>query len=127
MATSQDFANWLCSDALLPHYLALAFVAEGDHLMKFGKGSTHTTIYYPELKALHISMPSVAEQCEIVRRVENALTRLGATAAAYTAAAAEMDRLDQSLLAQAFSGKLVKQAPSDEPAEALLARIRANC
>ncbi|CBS87296.1 restriction endonuclease subunit S [Azospirillum lipoferum] len=34
-------------------------------------------------------------------------------------------RLRQSILAAAFSGKLVPQDPNDEPAEALLARLRA--
>jgi type I restriction enzyme S subunit len=35
-------------------------------------------------------------------------------------------QLDQSTLAKAFRGKLVPQDPSDEPASALLARIKAE-
>jgi type I restriction enzyme S subunit len=35
-------------------------------------------------------------------------------------------RLRQALLKWAFEGKLVDQAPTDEPAEKLLARIRAE-
>ena len=35
-------------------------------------------------------------------------------------------RLRQSVLAWAFEGKLVDQDPADEPAEKLLARIRAE-
>lgn len=34
------------------------------------------------------------------------------------------ERLRQSILSRAFAGKLVPQDPNDEPAEALLARIR---
>jgi len=41
---------------------------------------------------------------------------------AHAAAVAELDRLDQSLLARAFSGTLVPQDPADEPAAAVLAR-----
>src|SRR5262249_10250035 len=37
---------------------------------------------------------------------------------------ADLDQLDQSILTKAFRGELVPQDPNDEPASALLARIR---
>jgi type I restriction enzyme, S subunit len=37
-----------------------------------------------------------------------------------------VDKLTLSLLAKAFRGELVAQDPSDEPASALLARIRSE-
>ena len=39
---------------------------------------------------------------------------------------ARAERLRQSILKQAFSGRLVPQDPDDEPASALLERIRAE-
>ncbi|UTG97462.1 restriction endonuclease subunit S [Sinorhizobium meliloti] len=45
MATSQDFVTWTCSEALVPEFLVKALIAEGEGLRKFGKGTTHTTIY----------------------------------------------------------------------------------
>lgn len=47
MATSQDFVTWTCSPAMLPDFLKYALLAEGDDIRRFGKGSTHTTIYFP--------------------------------------------------------------------------------
>ncbi|QHU98943.1 hypothetical protein, partial [Synechocystis sp. CACIAM 05] len=46
--------------------------------------------------------------------------------ARYQKAKAYTDKLTQSILAKAFRGELVPQDPNDEPAEALLERIRAE-
>lgn len=66
MATSQDFANWVCSDAIVPQYLAYLFLAEEGALHRFASGAVHSTIYYPELKAFHVAMPPVGRQKQIV-------------------------------------------------------------
>src|SRR5262249_2884289 len=49
MAASQDFATWTCTQALRPKYLMYALMAEGEDIREFGEGSTHTTIYFPEI------------------------------------------------------------------------------
>lgn len=126
MATSQDFATWTCSSALLPEYLMLALLAEGDDIRKFGMGSTHTTIYFPEIRALHIALPPLEEQREIVARTEAAFARAIRLEAEAARATALLDRLEVSILAKAFRGELVLQDPADEPASALLDRIRAE-
>lgn len=46
--------------------------------------------------------------------------------ARYTAARKQVDQLTPALLAKAFRGELVPQDPNDEPASALLERIRAE-
>ena len=66
MATSQDFANWICSDKLDRRFLAYLFLAEQESLFRFASGAIHQTIYYPELKAFHICAPSLPEQQRIV-------------------------------------------------------------
>jgi type I restriction enzyme S subunit len=90
------------------------------------KGVAVRGINIGDVRALQIPLPPLAEQCEIVRRLDCALGRLDAAAAAHAAAVAELDRLDQSLLAKAFRGELVKQDPADEPASQLLTRLRAQ-
>ncbi|MFT8480439.1 restriction endonuclease subunit S [Gluconobacter oxydans] len=124
MATSQDFATWTCSDALIPEFLMFALMAEGQDIRKFGMGSTHTTIYFPEIRALHIALPPVTEQIEIVRRIHSDLSRLDRLETEAQRALTLIDRLESSLLAKAFRGELVPQDPNDEPASVLLNRIR---
>jgi type I restriction enzyme S subunit len=57
MATSQDFVDWICTDALDPHWVRVVFLADREALQRFGKGSVHKTIYFPELLSLHIAIP----------------------------------------------------------------------
>jgi len=37
-----------------------ALMAEGENIRNFGEGSTHTTIYFPEIRALHICLAPLA-------------------------------------------------------------------
>ena len=73
---------------------------------------------------MHFSLPPLAEQQEIVRRVEGLFALADQIEARFTKAKAQVDKLTPSLLARAFRGQLVPQDPTDEPAEKLLARIR---
>lgn len=126
MATSQDFVTWTCSEALEPKFLMYALLAEGEDIRRFGKGSTHTTIYFPEVRAMHIALPPLEEQRAIVARVEAALSPLKKLREMAKAEQDRLNTLDQSILAKAFRGELVPQDPADEPASALLNRIRAR-
>jgi len=57
MATSQDFVNWVCSPRIDPHYLKYVLIAERDSMHRFASGTTHQTIYFPEVKAFHVALP----------------------------------------------------------------------
>ena len=69
---------------------------------------------------------SPAEQAEIVRILDARLEAAEALDKEVAASFARADALRQSILKKAFSGELVSQDPDDEPAQALLARIRAS-
>jgi type I restriction enzyme S subunit len=88
------------------------------------KGVAVRGINIGDVRPLQIPLPPLDEQREIVRRLEIAFARLDAAAEAHAAAVAELDRLDQALLAKAFRGELVPQDPADEPATVTLQRLR---
>ncbi len=66
MATSQDFVNWVCDPKVLDYrYLKYALLAEGTSYSRFSHGTTHQTIYFPEVKAFHLCTPSRHTQSAI--------------------------------------------------------------
>ena len=79
-----------------------------------------------KLAAMTVPLPPLAEQRSIVAEVERRLSVVQQAEAASEASLARSERLRQSILKQAFSGRLVPQDPDDEPASALLERIRAE-
>jgi len=65
MATSQDFVNWVCSDRLDYQFLKYVLVSERESFLRFASGTTHQTIYFPEVKAFHVCLPPVCVQRRI--------------------------------------------------------------
>lgn len=107
MATSQDFVTWTPGPALSAKYLLHALRVMRPFLLGFlATGSTHKTIYFPDLMDLRIPVPDRAEQDEAVRRVEAvAESRAGARAALER----EVDLLreyKQSLITAAVTGQI---------------------
>tara|TARA_R110002167_G_scaffold77944_8_gene216083 strand:- start:9708 stop:11945 length:2238 start_codon:yes stop_codon:yes gene_type:complete len=115
MATSQDFVNWVCSQALVPKYLMYALIAEGDGLRDFGKGTTHTTIYFPEVKAFHVCVPPRKEQIRIVTKIEECFSDLDAGVKALNRVQTNLKRYRASVLKAAVEGKLTEAWRADHP------------
>ena len=73
-----------------------------------------------------VPIPPSAEQLRIVAEAERRSSLLDAADRSISAGLSKAEQLRRSLLAAAFSGKLVPQDPSDEPAEVLLEKISAE-
>jgi type I restriction enzyme, S subunit len=118
-----------CSLRLLPEFLTyLLNSPAGRHYCWKVKtdGVSQSNVNAKKLGAFTFELPSVEEQKEIVLRVEKCFNAIAQLEAEYQKALKLCDRLDQAILTQAFSGKLVPQDPTDEPADVLLDRIRAE-
>jgi type I restriction enzyme S subunit len=71
MATSQDFANWVCGDEIIPEYLLYVFRSMDQEFDRLMQGSTHQTIYMPEISTFQTPLPPVEEQREIVAYIQD--------------------------------------------------------
>ncbi len=70
MATTQDFANWVCGPRLNNEFLWFVFQAMADEFKRIRYGSTHNTIYMPDIAAFRLGLPPSMEQLAIVRHLE---------------------------------------------------------
>lgn len=121
MATSQDFANWVCGPKLSPRYLVQVFRHMSREWDRLQEGSTHQTIYMPVFKKLQILLPPIAEQEKIAdageafdRRIEAEQRKLDELANVRAALAQELLsgrlRLPASMVARFASGAAALEA-----------------
>ena len=93
---------------------------------KDSKATSQAAFGIKKMRKIQLTYPPLAEQTEIVRRVEQLFAFADQLEAKVASAKTRIDHLTQSILAKAFRGELVPQDPNDEPASVLLERIKAQ-
>ncbi|KZN14621.1 restriction endonuclease subunit S [Marinomonas sp. TW1] len=89
------------------------------------RSTAQSNLFLGPIKELDIPLPSLEEQTEIVRLVDQYFAFANTIEQQVQKAQQRVDKLTQSILAKAFRGELVPQDPTDEPADELLKRIAA--
>lgn len=105
MATSQDFVTWTCGQLLDPFYLLWCLRSmRADLLGRLALGSTHKTIYVPDLQMLRIPLPPVAEQQRIVSSIRAANEAVDTTVDVIDRQLALLAERRQALITAAVTG-----------------------
>jgi type I restriction enzyme S subunit len=122
------FRARIVSPDLRPRFLSWYGNSSGQrYFFDEGKQTTNlASINMTKLKALPVPLPPLAEQDRIAEEVERLLSIADEMDGVVAQDVRRCQRLRQSILKWAFEGKLVDQDPTDEPAEKLLERIRAE-
>ncbi|HET6385114.1 MAG TPA: restriction endonuclease subunit S, partial [Armatimonadota bacterium] len=100
-------------------YIKLFLLDNYQRIRKLSAGGVQPNLSIGIICRTMIPLPPLAEQDEIVRRVESLFALADRVEQRVAAAAARADRLTQAILAKAFRGELVGQEPAEEPAGVL--------
>jgi type I restriction enzyme, S subunit len=117
-------------DDLAPEYLEIALKSRTARryfrAAAQGIAGSMPKIDQATVEQFRLRLPPLDEQRRIVAEVERQLSVIDAVRSAIDTARRRSATLRRSILERAFRGELVEQDPSDEPASALLDRIRAD-
>ncbi len=106
MATTQDFANWVCGCRLLPDYLLYCLRGMPSEFERLKMGSTHNTIYMPDIRTLTIPLPPLEEQKAIVDHVRASVGALDELMDTATTAITLLQERRAALISAAVTGKI---------------------
>ena len=121
MATTQDFVNWICGPSLLPEYLLQCFRAMARYLLGMTMGSTHQTIYMPDVERFTTPVPPLDEQHRIVVHNAEHRRQIDALIAKTREQIAKFQEYRTALISAAVTGKIDLRPgrERDKPLQAL--------
>jgi hypothetical protein len=105
MATSQDFANWVCGADLEPAFLSWVLQRSKDYILTLASGAIHQTVYMPAIQQFHVLIPPFETQKTIVATLNHQLHWAETITARALAQLEGIKALPAALLRAAFSGQ----------------------
>lgn len=106
MATTQDFVNWVCGPSLRPEYLLYVFRAMKHEFNRLTMGSTHQTIYMPDVSRFTTPIPPIDEQDQIVAWIRHQAGYIDGLVDTVRRAIERLRELRTALISAAVTGKI---------------------
>jgi type I restriction enzyme S subunit len=106
MATTQDFVNWIPGDRISSEFLLQCFRAMRPEFDRLMMGSTHKTIYMPDVVKFVIPLPPPEEQAAIVQHIRDETARLDALVAKVKESIQRLREYRAALITAAVTGKI---------------------
>jgi type I restriction enzyme S subunit len=106
MATSQDFANWVCGPRLHNEFLLWTFRAMRPEFSRMMMGSTHNTIYMPDIAAFRFGLPPLQIQEAIASHLAKQAKEIDALIGEATKSEALLLERRSALISAAVTGKI---------------------
>lgn len=128
-AFTNSLLRFRARSGVLPEWALLVF-RRHMHVGRFKKEARITTniahLSAARLKKVEFPIPSIQEQEQLIKLASERLGALDNLISEIGHRKQQATALRRSLLTEAFAGRLVPQNPTDNPAEELVARIRAE-
>jgi len=127
-ASNQQINAIIPYDSILPEYIYFICISPQFQKSIVGNASATTLpiLNKSSFEVLLLPLPPLPEQQKIVEEIEQRFSVADEVEKAIDNSLKQAERLRQSILKKAFEGKLVPQDPSDEPAEKLLEKFKAE-
>jgi Type I restriction modification DNA specificity domain len=106
MATTQDFAGWICGPRVRPKFLYYVLRSMKPVFRRLMMGSTHQTIYMPDIRAFRLPLPPLSEQDTIVQQLDQLTSAFRSAASKITESVDRLREYRAALITDAVTGQL---------------------
>jgi hypothetical protein len=117
-------AIWVSQTPIYSSYIYYWLWSQYEMTRQKGSGNNQPALNKYLVEEMAFPLPPLAEQEQIVSEVEARLSNIAQMEETIEASLKRAEHERQSILREAFAGRLVPQDPEDEPASVLLERIR---